>query len=44
MSDINIPSTIQTKKGFNFGYRDLVIQQEKSPGPIYHVNDSFNFC
>lgn len=39
MSDINIPSSINTNNGSSFGYRDempMFKPTDYSPGPIYH--------
>ena len=39
MSDLNIPSTIETSKGYKFGFRDEIKVRETSPGPIYHLDE-----
>ena len=38
MSELNLPTSISTTKGYKFGFRDEVVVREKSPGPIYHID------
>ena len=37
-SDLNLPSYMATDIGSKFGFRDEVVERERSPGPIYHAD------
>lgn len=36
---LNLPSSIETQKGFGFGYRFEEAVPDLSPGPTYNIND-----
>ena len=39
MSDLNLPTSIESNKGFKFGYREEEKVRERSPGPIYNIDE-----
>ncbi len=38
-SSLNLPSCLNMKGGFSFGYREPIREMEKSPGPVYHLDE-----
>lgn len=38
-SPLNIPGCLNLKAGHSFGYREAVREAERSPGPVYHLDE-----
>lgn len=39
---LQLPSFVDKKGGFSFGYRESPIQTETSPGPVYYVDNIYD--